>query len=84
MGGAVNAIGNVVNRVSNFVSKVSDVIQQGVRLLQGFSSGLNSVRQAMQGNQQDNNRADAAAQRAVDDRGLEQAREQRSRAMMRG
>ncbi len=83
MGGAVKAIGNVVNQVSNFVSEVSKVLQRGIQLLQGVQSGLNSLSQAMQGNRQDNQRADAAAQRAVDDREIDQLRNQRSRSMQR-
>jgi lipopolysaccharide biosynthesis regulator YciM len=83
MGGAVKAIGNVVNQVSNFVNQVANVLRQGIQLLQGVQRGLNSMSQAMQGNRQDNQRADAAAQRAVDDRALDQMREQRSRSMQR-
>lgn len=84
MGGAVKAIGNVVNQVSNVISQVSNILQQGIQMLQGVQSGLNSMSQAMQGNQQDSRRADAAAQRAVDDRALDQARQMRSQALQRG
>lgn len=83
MGGAVKAIGNVVNQVSNFVSEVSKVLQQGIQLLRGVQDGLNTVSESMQGNRQDNRRADAAAQRAVDDREIDQMRNQRSRSMQR-
>ena len=83
MGGAIKAVGNVVNQVSNFVSQVSNVLQQGIQLLQGVQSGLNAISQAFQGNKQDNQRADAAAQRAVDDRALDQMRQQRASVAFR-
>jgi flagellin-like hook-associated protein FlgL len=83
MGGAVKAIGNVVNQVSNIVNQVSRVLQQGIQMLQGIQSGLNSMSQAMQGNRQDNQRADVAAQRAVDDQSLDRMRQQRSLALQR-
>jgi len=83
MGGAIKAVGNVVNQVANVVNQVANVLQQGVQLLQGFQNSLNSISQAFQGNQQDNQRADAAAQRAVDDRALEQMRQQRAATSVR-
>ncbi|MNT51800.1 hypothetical protein D3C72_1887860 [compost metagenome] len=78
MGGAIKAVGNVVNQISNVVNQVANVLRQGINLLQGIQSGLNSISQAFQGNQQDNQRADSAVQRAVDDRALDQMRTQRA------
>lgn len=79
MGGAVRAVGNALNQVGNVLNQVSNVLQQGVQLFQGFQNALNSFSQGIQGNQQDNRRADNAAQRAVNEQDLDRARNERAR-----